>query len=107
MGRYLLAYQDGSWRAKTATSTVQSQFQIIKVKNKVAFRNVLGKFLAATPDLSLEWNRDKADSWEQYTMEQKDDKVVFKVRAPRRGWGKGGNCVGTQRSKGACEFFSK
>ena len=61
------------------TSTIQSQFQILPVRDKVAFRNVLGKYLAAEVGGSLNWNRDKADSWELYTMEKKGEKVAFKT----------------------------
>ena len=79
IGRYLVAYQDGTFRARSGTSTIQSQFQILPVKDKVAFRNVLGKYLAAEEDGSLNWNRDVTSSWELYTMEKKDDKVAFKT----------------------------
>ena len=78
-GRYLIGLQDGTMKAQTATRSIQSQFQIVKIDDKVAFRNILGKFLAAEPDLTLKWNRGTAGNWEKYVMEQHGDKTAFKT----------------------------
>ena len=79
-GRYLVGFQDGLMRAKRATPSIQSQFQIVPIdESKVAFRNILGKYLAAETDNSLAWNRDGVGSGEEYTMEIHEDKVAFKT----------------------------
>ena len=84
-GRYLIAHQEGTLRARQASPSVQSQFQIIRsgdayiADDRVTFRNVLGKYLMANKDLTLNWNADRADQWETFRMEQHDDKVAFKT----------------------------
>ena len=67
-------------KAKEATSSVQSQFQIVSINDTtVAFRNVLGQFLAAVDDNTLMWDRDSIGAWEEYTMEQHGTKSAFKT----------------------------
>ena len=81
-GRYLVGTLDGTMQARHATRSIQSQFQIIQIDEKVAFRNVLGKLLAAEEnDLAFNWNRDEATAgeWTRYTMEREGDKTAFKT----------------------------
>ena len=68
-------------QAKTASRSIQSQFQIVPIDGtKVAFRNVLGNFLCAEPDGTFNWNRNSVGAWEEFTMEKhQKTKTAFKT----------------------------
>ena len=90
-GRYLIGFQDGTFKAKKATSSIQSQFQVEPIDgiSTVAFRNSLGKYLRAKDDNTLEWTwitttiaantTTTTESRLIFTKEQKADKTAFKT----------------------------
>jgi len=49
------------------------------VEGKVAFKSVHGKYLSAQPDGRAEWNRDRADVWEYFHLEKRENgKIALK-----------------------------
>ena len=49
------------------------------IEGKVAFKSVHGKYLSAQPDGRAEWNRDRADAWEYFHLEnRKGGKITLK-----------------------------
>ena len=80
-------FQDGGYHlkhrldfeiaAKGETSAHVSYDNI--AEGKVAFKSVHGRYLSAQPDGRAEWNRDRADAWEYFHLEKRENgKIALK-----------------------------
>ncbi|XP_063683403.1 uncharacterized protein LOC134817951 isoform X2 [Bolinopsis microptera] len=83
-GKVFLQGHHGYFVSANATCQVNDcgsseTIDVIKISpNVVAFRSYFGKYLSAQKNGSLQWNRDSAKDWEQFTVNKVNGKYTFR-----------------------------
>jgi hypothetical protein len=82
-GYYLISNLDGQISmTKEPETDTEREWNLVKLsENTYAVRSVYGKYLAITPDLIVEANRNDISPWVQFIVEKREDKYALKSKS--------------------------